>query len=370
MLVDKDKNSILVVVGETSGDYLASSILKLFKKKNIAYWGTGGNKMKALGIEILYPIQSLEIIGSEIFRKFFFIKKVANNLVEECKKRNTKIAILVDYPGFNLWLARKLHPLGIKCYMIVSPQIWAWRYNRIYKIKKYIQAVLCLFDFEVDIYKKENIPAFFIGHPLIQESLNKRDLLKKSKNNKKVILLLPGSRKREVAYHLPHLLQIANEFPQYQYILPVAHVEIKELILKQYSLTKNISLQLGGLHSALSIAHAAIACSGTVTLECSMFQVPYILIYKTSRFAYSIGKYLVRVKYLGIINILCNREVVKEYIQNDIKIEKMLKEVNLLLHNKEYRNKIKKSFQQVEHKYKNKNPSLEASNILRSITGL
>lgn len=341
------KQNILIVAGETSGDKLGKSILEELKEKNqYAFFGTGGENLKAAGVEILYPLSKLSVVGIvEILFAYFRLKKIMNTLVKEAIKRKVKNAILIDFPGFNLRLAKKLSQHKISSYLVASPQIWAWRYKRIYKIKKYIKAVFCFYDFEEEIYQKEKISAYFVGHPLVKEWQKYQ-----KKENPRLIAILPGSRPLEIKKLMPFFLElmenINQKFSQFHFKIPAANDTIFQM-LQNYPLPKNAKLTKETASRVLSHAYAAFACSGTVTLECAYFQVPFFLVYKASYLSYWIALLLVKTSVIGLPNILAKKEIVKEFWQSEVNLKTAWPFVEKILVDKKYRQNLQKELKKV-----------------------
>ncbi|MDH4200768.1 MAG: lipid-A-disaccharide synthase [Spirochaetia bacterium] len=375
------KKSILIVAGETSGDNLASAIIEEWRKlesDRIDFWGFGGQKMQKAGVHIIRSTEDLAVVGLwEGLVNYRRLSSYLESLVGEAKKRKIEGAILIDYPGFNLKLAQHLYSLNIPVYLVVSPQIWAWHYSRVKKIRKYIATVFCLYQFETEIYAKENIQAVFIGHPMVQKI---RAFLKshsaalkkeKSKADKyKKIALLPGSRLSEITRHLPFLLEVAALYhrahPETIFEIPAASEEMAQ-ILAQSHLPDYISVQTENSYRTLATCDAGIVCSGTATLECALFNMPFLLIYKTSWFTYFLGKRLIRLPYIGLVNIIANRFITKEFIQSDMKIQPVLAELEKLACDSRYIKEMKSAFQEVQKSVESENSAKVCATLLSRI---
>ncbi len=370
------ETNVLVIAGEASGDSLGASILRRMNELEtplqMKFWGCGGHKMERENVEILYDIQQLETIGIiEAIQKIFTLKLYARKILEKAIQTNTKNAILIDYPGFNLYLSKYLKKWGIRCYMVVSPQIWAWNYKRVHKIKKYIDLVLCLYHFEVDIYKKEGIEACFIGHPLVKEIQNKKrvfrslDHLKES--GKPKIALLPGSRKSEIKKHITKILILAKrlrkKYPKAIFYITTPNSEATEYI-KKYPLPAYVKLLPEKTDEVLANVDAAVACSGTVTLQCALWRTPFVLIYVTSFLSYMIAKNIIYLPYLGIINVLGGKFITKEFIQYDLKVNDLIPEVERLISDNEYRKRMIHEFDHIFKAYYRKNSISMAASVL------
>lgn len=351
--------NILIIAGEVSGDKLAASILKSWKKLNpdLVFWGLGGEEMTAHGVETLATTEELATIGLwEAAKNYRRLKKIAVRIVGEAAKRGTKHAILVDYPGFNLKLSEMLQEEGVKCYQIVSPTIWAWHYSRIHKIKKYIDSVYCLFQFETAIYEKEEVESYFIGHPIVAKVKEAKKAFKREVNEilkthegRLKVGLLPGSRFSEIKNHMPVLLDSAARFqekyPNAHFFIPAATADIGRL-LESMEIPSYITIIPQGTHLALQVCDTAICCSGTATLECALFGVPFALIYRTSFLTYHLAKRMIRLPYVGIVNIIRGKFVTKEFIQGDIDVEAIVAELENILFDHEYRAQMEAEFKE------------------------
>ena len=383
LLYSEDSN-ILIVAGEQSGDLLGGTILENWKnlQPQINFWGCGGDQMKPYMSQQYYDIDDLATIGIfEILKKYIKLKSYLKNLKNLCIQRKPLMAVFIDFPGFNLRLASQLHELGIACYQIVSPQIWAWHYSRIHKMKKILSGVLCLYDFEVAIYEKENLQAYFIGHPLVKlvneskKNFNEKGnkLLQSTSKYDLTLALLPGSRTLEIKNHIPIIEQVILLLKQEEkfskmkigLLIPAPNKRIKSLIKENLSQNfPNVKILEKSTHKILDAADAGIVCSGTATLECALFKLPFLLIYKTSNITYQIFKRIVRVKFIGMINIIFGQLIVKEFIQGEIDIRKIKEELVKLIHDKKYLKQFKSNLTIVNKKLGHGDPALVAAKIL------
>jgi len=357
------KSPLLIVAGEASGDNLGAAVIKSLKKKDktrYSFAGCGGINMKKTGVNILFDIDTMATIGFlEALQNYKKLKKIAHALVKYCLEKNIKNVILIDFPGFNLHLAKLLSKKNINSYLIVSPQIWAWHYSRIKTIKENIKAVLCLYPFELEIYQKESIQATYIGHPVL-DLINHSKVSLKSKvqslknkfKSKKIIALLPGSRISEIKKHLSFMLNVAAKYHQHNqntiFLLPTPTETIYNMV-KEFDLPEYIHIIKEGSHLVLQSAEAAIACSGTITLECALFNLPHLIIYKTSWLTYWIGKLIVNLKYIGIVNIILKKLVTKEFIQFDMKLEPVYEELNKIMKDQKYKKIILSEFKKLQN---------------------
>lgn len=352
---------VLAIAGEHSGDNLGGSLLaELSKHKEFLFFGIGGEKMKAVGLHSIVEMEELTVVGLfAAISKYRKLKKLANQIVKLTKEKNCKHAILIDYPGFNLRLAEMLKKEipDIKIVFYVSPQIWAWKYERIYKIKEIIDLMLLLFPFEKEIYDKHNIPNEFVGHPIISEMPLRYASGKEIQvsPHSKVITLMPGSRSGEIRRLLHPMLKASIRLVQYykqknielEFLLPAISKKEENYILtaiekyQQIEPSLKIQYQLNNSARCIEKAHAVMVASGTATLEVAYYEKPMVILYKTSWLtAFIARKFLLKIPYVGLVNVLSQRFVCKELLQEDCTPEKIFEETIQLLENKSYRNEM------------------------------
>ena len=373
---------ILIVAGEHSGDLLGAELVKELLKKQSAlhFFGVGGSEMTALGVESYADMEQMTVIGfSGILSKYGYLKNLLHRLVTECETRNAKTAILIDYPGFNLRLARELHAKGIRTIFYVSPQIWAWKFKRIFTIKKYIDLMLVLFRFEEKLYHDYQVNAVFVGHPVmyrIQQSIKTETRLKKSGDI--TITLMPGSRSGEIKKHLPDMLLAAQKIRQelgknIRFLIPNINRKEQEYIqtsIKEFNQKHLLQLQYC-FHcslNAVSQSDLVILSSGTATLEVTYFEKPMIIIYKISNLTYILGKLLVKTKFIGLVNILAGKGVCREFIQKDCTPENISNEALQILTNTNYRKSMVDSIKKVKQGLsKGKNPAVIAAGEIKAL---
>lgn len=352
---------VLTIAGEHSGDNLGGSLLsELSKYKDFLFFGIGGEKMKAAGLYSVVEIEELTVVGlvAAAF-KYRKLKRLANQIVCLTKEKNCKHAILIDYPGFNLRLAEMLKKEipDIKIVFYVSPQIWAWKYERIYKIKEIIDLMLLLFPFEKEIYDKHNIPNEFVGHPIISEMplrYASGQEIQVSKNSK-VITLMPGSRSGEIRRLLHPMLKASLQLIQHykqkntelEFLLPAISKKEENYILttiakyKQIEPSLKIQYQPNNSARCIEKAHVVLVASGTATLEVAYYEKPMVILYKTSWLtAFIARKFLLKIPYVGLVNVLSQKFICKELLQEDCTPEKIFEETIQLLENESYRNEM------------------------------
>jgi len=339
---------IFVLTGEPSGDKLASTLISRLKLENseIEYLSVGGTHLKNLGIKSIYDLKEITYLGfTSVLLNIFRIKSKINKTVEEIVKFNPDILLSVDSPDFTLRVAEKVKKINsnIKTIHYVAPQVWVWRKNRVKKIKKFIDHILLLFEFEKKYFDEENINNTFVGHPLIERNQNNKTIIDNIlPKNKKIISIFPGSRNSETNVLLPILLdfvKLMNQKHKEYFFYIHATEENKSLILehvKKYNFDNIDIVSEENIKSEiLSKSIFAVSKSGTVSLQICNFNVPSIIIYKLSFINFMIFKMLVNVKFANIINIINNREVIPELLQKECNADEIYRSVIYFLKNPE-----------------------------------
>ena len=369
---------IFILTGEPSGDKLASKVISKLKSNdsNIEYLCVGGTHLKSLGIKSIFDLKEITYIGfTSVLLNIFKIRNKISKTVEEIIKFNPDILFSVDSPDFTLRVAKKVKKLNkkIKTIHYVAPQVWVWREGRVKKFKKFLDHVLLLFDFEKKYFDKENIPNTFVGHPLLEQDIkNKIDLTNMLFNDKKVISLFPGSRFSEVNLLLPILINFIKlmniKFDNYLFIFHATE-ENKNMINKKIKILnlenievisdENIKKQI------LNKSIFAVSKSGTVSLEISNAKVPSLIIYKMNFLNYLIVRLLVKIKYANIINIINNKEIIPELIQNECNAKEIYNSVVYFLKNPEMMKQQVKDCEETLNQIRSKTSSSgEASFVL------
>ena len=339
---------IFILTGEPSGDKLASTLISRLKLENseIEYLSVGGTHIKNLGIKSIYDLKEITYLGfTSVLLNIFKIKSKINKTVEEIVKFNPDILLSVDSPDFTLRVAEKVKKINsnIKTIHYVAPQVWVWRKNRVKKIKKFIDHILLLFEFEKKYFDEENINNTFVGHPLIERNQNNKTIIDNIlPKNKKIISIFPGSRNSETNVLLPILLdfiKLMNKKHNEYFFYIHATEENKSLILehvKKYNFDNIDIVSEENIKSEiLSKSIFAVSKSGTVSLQICNFNVPSIIIYKLSFINFMIFKMLVNVKFANIINIINNREVIPELLQKECNADEIYRSVIYFLKNPE-----------------------------------
>ena len=341
-----------IIAGEASGDLHGSNLIKELKTLDnravIRCWG--GELMQNAGGDVVKHYRDLAFMGftevilnlPTIIKNFSFCKK-------DIEAFRPNVLILIDYPGFNLRMAKWAKENGIKVIYYISPQIWAWKEKRIHDIKKYVDKMLVILPFEASFYAKWNYPVDYVGHPLVDTIDQYLQTINRRKNpwgeEQKIIALLPGSRKQEILRKLPVMLEMVNQFPNYKFILakaPGLDDSFYAELLKSYPYVETVSNRT---YELLTFASAALVTSGTATLETALFGVPQIICYKGNNISFQIAKRLIRIKYIGLVNLIMNKEVVKELIQNQLTEKNLMIELNLILNNGIRIKQIKENYQ-------------------------
>jgi lipid-A-disaccharide synthase len=364
-----------IIAGEASGDLHGSNLIKELQQldgnANIRCWG--GDLMQSTGATLVKHYRDLAFMGfAEVIMN---LKTILNNLKfckEDILKFNPDVLILIDYPGFNLRIAEWAHELRTKSQKLkaktifyISPQVWAWKESRVPKMKKYIDKMIVILPFEKDYYKnKWNWNVDYVGHPLVQvveefkgstvniQSSTAEPETENSKQNTtsykeqttNLIALLPGSRKQEIAKKLPIMLEVSKAFPQYQFVLakaPSVNDEFYAGFMQRYT---NVSSVCNKTYELLAQSTAALVTSGTATLETALFGVPEVVCYKGSNISYQIAKRLIKIKYIALVNLIMDKPVVKELIQNELTVENIKRELSELLFNETKKQHLKKDY--------------------------
>ncbi len=342
-----------IIAGEASGDLHGSNLIKelrkLDKEASVRCWG--GDKMEAAGATLVRHYRDLAFMGfTEVIKN---LRTIFRN-ISYCKKdildNKPDVIILIDYPGFNLRIAKWAKQQGIKIIYYISPQVWAWKENRVHSIKRDVDKMLVILPFEKEFYKKWNIEVEYVGHPLVEviDEFNRQQSNAQNieilNTDEPIIALLPGSRKQEILIKLPIMLEVCKLFPDYQFVVakaPGLPIQFYDELLSPY---KNVGTVENKTYELLSKAKAALVTSGTATLETALFAVPEIICYKGGNISYMIAKKLIKIKYIGLVNLIMDKEVVKELIQQELTVENITYELKILLENKDRQQELKKDY--------------------------
>lgn len=347
-----------IIAGEASGDLHGSNLMKSLLKEDanaeIRFWG--GDLMQNVGGTLVKHYRELAFMG---FAEVILNLKTILNNIKFCKsdiaKYNPDVIIFIDYPGFNMRIAKWAKERNIKTHYYISPQIWAWKENRIKDIKRDFDKLYVILPFEKDFYeKKHNFPVEFVGHPLIDAIHNRKIIdgnqFRKENNldEKPIIAILPGSRKQEISKMLSLMLSVVNDFQDYQFVIAGAPSQ-EYSFYQQFLKGKNIKFIANKTYDLLSNSHAALVTSGTATLETALFKVPEVVCYKGSWVSYQIAKRIITLKYISLVNLIMDEEVVTELIQNECNPIKIKAELTKILEESN-RKKLLEKYDELEQK--------------------
>jgi lipid-A-disaccharide synthase len=356
-----------IIAGEASGDLHGSNLIKELQKldsnANIRCWG--GDLMQATGATLVKHYRDLAFMGfAEVIMN---LKTILGNLKfckEDIKNFNPDVLILIDYPGFNLRMAEWAHQLKkerpqLKTVFYISPQVWAWKESRVPKMKKTIDKMIVILPFEKEYYQKKwNWEVEYAGHPLATEiekfkvenagntNLHFESPIDASQN---IIALLPGSRKQEISKKLPIMLEVSKAFPQYQFVLAKAAALDDAFYAGFMQGYSNVSSVRDKTYLLLMQSKAALVTSGTATLETALFEVPEVVCYKGSNISYQIAKRLIKIKYISLVNLIMDKPVVKELIQNDLTVENVVAELSALVLNESKQQQLEKDYKDLKN---------------------
>ena len=342
------KLRVVIVVGEASGDTLGAAVLQELEHRfsQVEAVGIGGPLMLSSGFDSWYAMSELSVMGYvEVFRKLPRLLRLRSSLIKKITEYKPDLLIGVDAPDFNLYLERCVRNAGIPVMHLVSPSIWAWRYQRIHKIRESVDRMLVLFPFEVEIYQRECIPVSYVGHPLADDIELRVDRLKYKKQlgyhpDKKVVALLLGSRKSELNQHLSLMIDTVNilsdNFPDLQFVAPLLDRQsiafVEEKLLNLYGSVKgNVEFRAGDTRNILKAADVAIIASGTATLEALLCECPMVVTYRVPKLTAWLMRRKANAEYVSLPNIIAGTSLVGEYIQENAKAYLLAKEVTSLL---------------------------------------
>lgn len=361
-----------LIAGEASGDLHASNLMKALKAEDpsaeFRFWG--GDLMKGVGGTLVKHYRDLAFMGflevimnlRTIFKNIAFCKKDISSFKPD-------VIIFIDYPGFNFRIAKWAKRNDYKTFYYISPQIWAWKENRIKAIKRDVDELFVILPFEKDFFeKRHDYPVHFVGHPLLdvvahRSPVSEREFIETHQlKEKPIIALLPGSRHQEIEKMLSTMLEMPDEFKDYQFVIAGAPSQDREFYLP-FIKKDNVDLVMDSTYELLDVAHAALVTSGTATLETALFQVPEVVCYKGSYFSYLIAKNLIKLNYISLVNLIMDQEVVKELIQKDFNTSNLKMELTKLLDPKK-REKMLRDYDALKEKLGGVGASTRAARII------
>ena len=377
------QKKLLIVAGEASGDLHGSNLIIsiLGIDPSVKTYGIGGIRMTSLGFQSVFDAANLAVVGlTEVISKFPVIKSAFDKLKDTIDKDRPDLVVLIDYPDFNLRFAKKVKKRGIPVIYYISPQVWAWRKGRVKKIAKLVDKMLVIFQFEEKIYKDAGVDVEYVGHPLVDEvkcglsRIEARQVLGIDKDNV-VVAIAPGSRTSEISRLMPVILDAAviikREIPSAMFILPLAGT-LERRSVERFFNNKEIPVKIfeKRMYEVIAASDAAIVASGTATLETALLKTPMVVVYKVSPVTYWIGKALVNVDNISLVNIIAGRKVVPELIQGDANQERIAGEVLNILKNAHISNRMTEDLKMVREKLGKGGASKKSAEIIYRMLSL
>lgn len=370
----------MISAGEASGDMHASLALEELAKAGVEFtsFGMGGPKLEALGTELVLDCRELSVIGIfEVLIQYRKLLKKLNHLRDSLRREKPDMLVIVDYPDFNLKLAETAKELDIPVLFYISPQVWAWREKRVYRIGSLVSMMAVIFPFEVPFYERANVPVRYVGHPLVDEvhsELSYDDARQELCNNseQQTLGLLPGSRNGEVKRVLPTMLatldKVLEKHPNLNVLLPCAVTLDRALLSNLLSEHKDrVKVIDGRAYDVMQACDAVISASGTATLETAMMGVPMTIVYKINAMSYAIMSRMIRIKNIGLVNIVAEKEIVQEFIQKKAAPVDIAIEVDKLLTDTTYAHKMRDEMQLVRQKMGDGGGSKNVALLLRDM---
>jgi len=372
------KKTIMIIAGEASGDLHAAHLVKELKSINphLEIFGIGGKKMKEAGVEVIYDIVELAVVGFvEVLKHLKVFKKILEKLLILLDTRKPDAVILVDYPGFNLRFAKYVKEKNIPVIYYISPQLWAWGKGRIEEIKKYVAKMIVIFGFEEELYRQAGVKASFVGHPfldIVKPVWKKEETIKHLHLNhhSTKIALLPGSRQKEIERHLPIMLEacekIKIQMPDVEFIL-ARRKELDSSIYNKIILRSTIkphSLE-DKPYEIMDISDIVIVSSGSATLETAIMEKPMVIVYKTSFLTWFLARNMIKIPNIGLVNVVAGKKIVPELIQFNATAKNIAKETLSILNNHELKKHIKENLKKIKEGLGERGATERAAHIIQ-----
>jgi lipid-A-disaccharide synthase len=373
---------VFIIAGEASGDVHGAHLVKAMAAadSSLSFRGVGGRELREAGVQLLWDAAEVAVVGlMEVARHLATIARAFRLTVKTLRSWQPHLLILIDYPDFNLLLARKAKKLGIPVMYYISPQVWAWRSGRVKTIRRCVDRMVVLFPFEETLYREAGVPVSFVGHPFL-DTVAGRDreepgrCLSPSSGGRPLVGLLPGSRQNEVRVLLPIMLQAATSLvrrmPHAHFLLPLAST-IKADQVRPLLQARSLPLTVmeGRTHEAIQACEVIVAASGSVTLEAAILGTPLVIVYKVNRLSYEIGRRLIRVEHIGLVNLVAGETVAPELIQDQVTAEGIVNEVMGILENPVRRAWIRSRLEEVRRRLGSPGASIRAAEIALSLLG-
>ena len=354
---------IVIVAGEESGDIHAAKFIQELQQThpNIRFSGIGGQQMQACGVEIVNDLANYGVTGlTEVFKQIFKIKKAFRDIQNHLKQERPDLLILVDYPGFNLRLAKYAkQELGLKILYYISPQVWGWKMSRVNTIRENVDKMAVILPFEKKLYADANVPVEFVGHPLthaitVTKSVTTIKQQLNIEENKLICAMLPGSRKSEIKNHMPIMCKSAKtllkKYPNIHFVVPIAKSIDKSCVEKYLgNLAPHFTLSNLSAVETMHCSNVVVVCSGTASFECSLLAKPMCIVYRVSWLTYYAATKFILVKFLGLCNLLADKMIVPELLQYDCNHHELSKTLSELISNQEFTDKMIKNLQTIKH---------------------
>ena len=346
-----------LVAGEASGDLHGANLMKALKERDpqAEFRFFGGDLMQAEGGTLVKHYADMAFMGFlEVVLNLRTILKNMAFCKHDIAAWQPDVLILIDFPGFNLKIADFAQQIGLPVHYYISPKVWAWNQKRVLKIKKVVNHLYCILPFEVDFYKNWGMAVDYVGNPLLDAiaAFKPADNFYQTHNlsvNKKIIALLPGSRKQEINYLLPDMMKVGDQFPDYQFVIAGAPSFNKDFYTNFIG-EKDIPVIFNATYDLLTNAHAAVVASGTATLETALFNVPQVVVYKGNAISIGIARMVVKIKYISLVNLIMNSPIVKELIQEDCNPQKIGDELDAILNNQNYLGQMLNNYDKLDKK--------------------
>lgn len=345
----------LLIAGDPSGDQHGAKLMKALKAQDASsqFLFFGGDAMESVGGPALVHLRELAFMGfSQLLGQVQKIRRNFRMARESMLKYNPDAVILIDYAGFNLRMARWAWQKGYRVFYYIPPKVWAWRSRRVIQLRKYTHRVFCILPFESSFLQKFAVPTEYVGSPVIEDVAPFRDLDREQVrtdldlDDRPVIALLPGSRKQEISRMLPLMSAIERYFPDYQFVV-ACHPGFTPDFYKRYLSSGDPKLRFGQTLPILRIARAALVTSGTATLETALMEVPQVVCYKTQVVSYLIARWLIRVRYISLVNLILDKPLVNELIQSQCRMDSVRDQLNRLLAENEYTAEIARGYREL-----------------------
>lgn len=359
-----------IIAGEASGDLHAANLVNAVKKlqPSATFRGIGGDLMQAEGVTLVKHFKETAFMGFlEVIRNLRKILGFINLVKSDIEQWKPQAIILVDYPGFNLRIASFAKQHHLKVYYYISPQVWAWKASRVKQIKRDVDQLFVILPFEKEFYKRWNYDVTFVGHPLLDATARFIRQPLNLSSDKPVVALLPGSRKQEIATMLPVMLQLIPHFTGVQFVVAGVN-SVEESFYQQLVAESPVQVLFNKTYELLSHSKAAVVTSGTATLEAALFNVPEVVCYKGSALSFWIGKRLVDVKYISLVNLVLDQPLVKELIQQDFTIENLKAELGKVLNDEHHRSVILKGYQLLQQQLGGAGASAKTAKLIVKAT--